>query len=124
MWKQIFQLFRKDSLTDEAFKEAIIMLKTSHIMFTDAVASLREKGRLEYDIYERDRQINKYERSVRRKIVTHLAISQNPDANHALVLTAIVIDIERIGDFTKNIVELAQDLPEVFDPSEIDDEQR
>ncbi|MFC1529408.1 PhoU domain-containing protein, partial [Gemmatimonadota bacterium] len=122
MWKQIFHLFKKESLTDEAFKEAIIMLKASQIMFTDAVASLREKGSLEYDIYERDRQINKYERDVRRKIVTHLAISQNPDANHALVLTAIVIDIERIGDFTKNIVELAQDIPDVFDPGEIDDD--
>ncbi len=122
MWKQIFQLFKKESLCDEAFNEAIIMLRTSQTMFSAAVGSLRRKGPLEFDIYERDRQINKYERDVRRKIVTHLAISQNPDANHALVLTAIVIDIERIGDFTKNIVELAKDLPEVFNAGEIDED--
>ena len=122
MWKQIFQLFKKESLCDEAFNEAIIMIKASQSMYKDAVASLRKEGSLDFDIYERDRQINKYERDVRRKIVTHLAISQNPDANHALVLTAIVIDIERIGDFTKNIVELAKDLPDVFNAGEIDED--
>jgi len=122
MWKQIFQLFKKDSLTDEAFAEAMVMLRESQSMFKDAVAFMRSGGTVDYDIYERDRQLNKYERDVRRKIVTHLAISSNPDANHALVLTAIVIDIERIGDFTKNMFELANDLPQPFDAAEIDDD--
>ena len=122
MWKQIFQLFKRESLCDEAFKEAIKMLRASQSMYIDAVTSLREEGSLEFDIYKRDREINKYERDVRRKIVTHLAISQNPDTNHALVLTAIVIDIERVGDITKNIVELAKDIPDVFNAGEIDED--
>jgi phosphate uptake regulator len=38
------------------------------------------------------------------------------------VIQAIVIDIERIGDYTKNIVELAVGLPEPFDGGELNEE--
>ena len=44
MWKQIFQLFKKDSLTDEAFAEAMVMLRESQSMFKDAVAFMRSGG--------------------------------------------------------------------------------
>jgi len=37
-------------------------------------------------------------------------------------LVSIVIDIERIGDYTKNIVELAAGLPEAFDGGELSEE--
>ncbi len=122
MWKEILQLFQKDSLCDEAFKESIIMLEESKRMFDAAVISLRREGQLSVDVMKRDKQLNKYERSVRRKILSHLAVASNPDANMALVLTAVVIDIERIGDFTKNIVELASECDHAFSAGEIDDD--
>jgi phosphate transport system protein len=46
-------------------------------------------------------------------------VSSKPDINIGLVLTAIVIDIERIGDYTKNIAELAATLEEPFDALEL-----
>lgn len=76
------------------------------------------------DIYERDRELNKFERRVRRKIVTHLSISSTPDVNTGLVIIAICIDIERIGDYAKNISELAVELEEPFDAGELDVELR
>ena len=42
--------------------------------------------------------------------------------NMGLVLTAIVVDIERIGDYTKNIMELAVALEAPFDGLELDDD--
>ena len=122
MWKQIIELFRSEGALQEAFDEAIIMLRASRDMFRDAVTQLHAEGALETDIYERDRQLNKYERSVRRKIITHMAVRPKPDINMALVLTAIVIDIERIGDYTKNIVEVASAVPGPFDGLELHDE--
>ena len=122
MWKQILTLFKGGGLSQEAFEEAILMLQASHSMHRDAVAALHEKGVMVADIYDRDRKLNKYERSVRRKILTHLTVSPKPDINLGLVITAIVIDIERIGDYTKNIVELAVGLPESFDGGELDEE--
>jgi phosphate transport system protein len=124
MWKDIIALFRRAGPCQEAFDETLVMLKTSHGMFHDAVASLHKKGHLIDDIYERDRQLNKYERSVRRKIVTHFSVSSRPDVNMGLVLTAIVVDMERVGDYAKNISELAVGLDEPFNAMELDDHVR
>ena len=122
MWKKLLSAFKTSGLHQEAFEEALLMLKASHTMHSDAVAALHQKGIMVADIYERDQQLNKYERSVRRKILTHFTVSPHPDINMGLVITAIVIDIERIGDYTKNIVELAVALPEAFDGGELHEE--
>ncbi|MFC1791258.1 phosphate uptake regulator PhoU [Gemmatimonadota bacterium] len=115
-------MFKGGGLSQEAFEEAVLMLQASHSMHRDAVAALHKKGVLTADIYERDRQLNKYERSVRRKVLTHLTVAPKPDINMGLVITAIIIDIERIGDYTKNIVELAAGSPEPFDGGELTQE--
>jgi phosphate transport system protein len=122
MWKEIVTLFKSGGPLQEAFDESVVMLRASHGMYDDAVAALRGQGPMEVDIYERDRALNRYERSVRRKIVTHMSVSAKPDITLGLVLTAIVIDIERIGDYTKNIVELAAGLESPFDALELSDE--
>lgn len=124
MWDRLKSLFRKESLCDEAFKESLDMLGQCLGMFEDAVASLRNHGVPVGDIYARDRMINKFQRRVRRNIVTHLAVSTNPDITSSLALTALIIDIERIGDYTKNIVELAAVHEKPFDGGELDDEIR
>ncbi len=120
MWSELLSLFKGGGLCHEAFQESLLALEESHRMYKDSVAALHAEGALVTDIYERDRSINKYERSIRRKIVTHLSVSTKPDINMGLVLTAIVIDIERIGDYTKNIAELAATLDEPFDALELD----
>ena len=122
MWSDILSLFKGGGACHEAFEESLLMLDESHGMYRDAVRALHEEGPYAEDIYERDRQLNKYERSVRRKIVTHMSVSAKPDINMGLVLTAIVIDMERIGDYTKNIAELAATLDEPFDALELNDD--
>lgn len=124
MWDRLKSLFSKETLCDEAFHESLVMLGQCLGMFQDAVASLRKEGALEVDIYARDRMINKYQRRVRRNIVTHLAVSTNPDITSSLALTAVTIDIERIGDYTKNIVELAALHTHPFDAGELDKDVR
>ena len=124
MWKDILALFRGGGLCEEAFDEALLMLETSRGMYRDSIRALHDKGALVTDIYQRDRIINKYERSVRRKIATHMSVSPKPDINMGLVLTAITIDIERIGDYTKNILELATGLDAPFDGLELDADVR
>jgi phosphate transport system protein len=122
MWKEIITLFRSSGPLQEAYDEALLMLRTSHGMFDDAVAALHSDHAMESDIYARDQQLNKYERDVRRKIVTHMSVATKPDINLGLVLTAIVIDVERIGDYTKNIVELAAAVEGPFDGLELHDQ--
>ena len=120
MWKKLLGLFEKDTLCDEAYKECLVMIRDSKEMFDIAIESLWREGGLDVDIYKKDRRINRFERKVRRDIVTHLAISNNPDITGALILTAVVIDIERIGDYAKNIAELASAHPNVFQGGELE----
>jgi Na+/phosphate symporter len=109
MFKDFFDMFRKESLLQQAYNRSQEMLEADLEMFLAATRSLREHddARIDIDIYAKDQLINAYEREVRRKVLTHLAVTSSRSIHACLVLVSIVIDIERIGDLTKNIVELA-----------------
>ena len=110
MLKELQQLFRRKNLIEEAMDASLEMLREDLEMFNESVKSLRHSDteELSFDIEEKDAKINEYEREVRKKVLTHLAVNDVSDLNPGLVLVSIVIDIERIGDYTKNIVDLAQ----------------
>jgi Na+/phosphate symporter len=114
MFKQFYELFRKDNLMQQAYDRSLEMLEADREMFLAASSSLREHddARIELDVYATDQMINAYEREVRRKVFTHLAVVSDRDLNAGLVLVSVVIDIERIGDYTKNIIELALHHPQ------------
>jgi phosphate uptake regulator len=113
MFKQLFKAFKAASPLDEAFNRSFEMLDLTYDMFVKAKKSLRESEDADpsININEMDIKVNKYERQVRRKVLRHLAISGSEDLYSGLVLTSIIIDLERIGDYTKNIVELAANFP-------------
>ena len=109
MLKDFLELFRKENLLKQAFARSQEMLEADREMFLAAIRSLRhhDDARIDIDIYAKDQLINAYEREVRRKVLTHLSVSSSRNILPGLMLVSIVIDIERIGDLTKNIVELA-----------------
>ena len=113
MWKEILAIFNKDTLLDQAYQRSYEMLDITHQMFQEARLSLRERNdnKLAEHIYDQDIAVNKFEREVRRKVLSHLAVSGTTDLYSGLVLVSIIIDVERIGDYTKNIVEMAQNHP-------------
>ncbi|MCP4899354.1 MAG: hypothetical protein GY906_20510 [bacterium] len=113
MFKEFFELFRKENLLQQAFERSREMLLTDQEMFLAAISSLREHddAKIELDIYAKDQLINAYEREVRRKVYTHLSVANDRNLHAGLVLVSVVIDIERIGDLTKNIVDLALNHP-------------
>ena len=113
MLKQIFEIFKSDSLYEQALSECHEMLDIDLSMFKASIESLRksDSSDINIDIYEMDKKINEFEREVRRKVMTHLAIGGKEDIGSGLVLVSVVIDIERIGDYTKNIYDLAVNHP-------------
>lgn len=89
------------------------MLRTDKEMFDASVKSLREEetSDVKVDIYKRDGEINRLEQEVRKKVLTHLAVSGQSELASGLTLVSIISDIERVGDYTKNIYELAKEHP-------------
>ncbi|UCF63015.1 MAG: PhoU domain-containing protein [bacterium] len=122
MFKQLMGIFRKDSLMDQSYKRSFQMLEITREMFLKAKKSLRhtEDNLIDIDIYNKDIEVNKYEREVRRNVLNHLILSGKENLPQGLVLVSIIIDIERIGDYTKNIVELALNHPDKLEIEEFE----
>lgn len=110
---ELYQVLRRDNSLTQAIERSSLMLDRTNAMFRASVSSLREgdaRART-LDIYQEDQLVNEYQRDVRRKVLQHLAVTGGLNLKAGLILTSIVIDIERIGDYTKNIVELADAHP-------------
>ena len=123
MFKQIFDMFKSDSLYEQALLECHEMLDIDKEMFNESINTLRnsDTADIPIDIYAMDRKINEFERDVRRKVMTHLAISGREDLGSGLILVSVVIDIERIGDYTKNIYDLACEHPKRLNAGSYED---
>lgn len=113
MLKEIIAVFKSDSLLDRAYKRSFEMLDLTYKMYLEAQNVLRhtDTNELDIDINDQDIAVNKYQREVRKDVFNHLAMSGTETLSSDLVLINIVIDVERIGDITKNIVEIAQGHP-------------
>jgi len=112
-FKELLELWRSDNLLTQALNASHSMLESTEEMFDASVKSLRQSdsGEMGVNVYEKDQIVNKYERKVRRKVLKHLAITGGAHIIPGLILTSIVIDLERIGDYTKNIKDLAMAHP-------------
>ncbi len=109
MIRDILNLLSRDNLQVQALSECYEMLDLCHEMFHASVNSLRNRddATVGVDIYKKDKKLNSFERDVRRKVMTHLSLGHTADISSGLTLVSIVIDMERIGDYTKNIYDLA-----------------
>jgi phosphate uptake regulator len=56
-----------------------------------------------------DQKVNRLEREIRRELVIHASVFGGIDTPTVLVYMSIVKDIERIGDYSKNLLDLALD---------------
>ncbi len=124
MLKKWLEIFKKDSLLDRAFERSYEMLDLTRTMFVKSRESLRkmEDNQIDIDIRDKDHEVNKYEREVRRDVFNHLAVRGTSTLSSGLALITIIIDIERIGDFAKNMVELAMTHPGKLSGGKFEDE--
>ena len=96
-------------------------------MFTDSIDALRsgEKNKVIKSIKQRDEKINQYQRDIRKKVVTYYSISKDVrNIDSGLVLINMVVDIERVGDYTKNILDLAKHYPKKLVSEKISEDLR
>ncbi|MHC4136182.1 MAG: PhoU domain-containing protein [Planctomycetota bacterium] len=117
MFREIFKLLAKDNLHVQALNQCYEMVDICHRMVLASMESLRRRddAAVDIDIYEMDKKLNAFERGVRRKVMTHLSLGHTADISSGLTLVSIVIDIERIGDYSKNIYDLAVNHPTRLD---------
>ena len=125
VFKDIVKLWNADNLLSQAWDESYKMMMMSNEIFTQAIKYLREGENKETikALKKRDVEINIFQRDVRRKVVTHYAISQDiDDLPNGLVLLNMVVDVERVGDYTKNILDLALNHPNIIKSEEFSED--
>jgi len=92
------------------------MLEDGRYMFETASNTLLAGTNPELvkeDLWATDKRINKLERRIRRRVVTHPTMHGTGAIASDLVLMSIVKDAERIGDYCKNIFDLSMMGPKV-----------
>ena len=114
VFKELIGIWKSKDLLDQAWSETHDMMLLSNEMFDTAIKYLRRGAELKEikKLKSRDKVINEYQQNVRKKVLTHFSISNNmSEFPSGLVLLNIVVDVERLGDYTKNILDLALYFP-------------
>jgi phosphate uptake regulator len=118
MLKQLLQMLGGKSPLNTMLAEFAQMIEKTEWMYDIAIQVLMRKKRPEdvrEEIYGKDKEVNEHQRSIRRKIVRHLTLQPGTDVPACMVLMSVVKDAERMGDFCKNIFELATMFDVTFD---------
>ena len=125
IFKNIINAWKSDDLLSQAWEESLSMLILSKKIFEKSINYLNSGVDIESvkDLKKRDITINDYHKSVRRKLVTHFSMSEN--SKHiasGFILAEMAVDIERIGDYCKNIsdITLTRESKINFDPVSIE----
>lgn len=112
MLKELISLFRSDQPLREMgtnFAEMLnltyeMTIQAGEIYFGDTVAPEDSNS-----LYRKDIQVNKLERRIRKEVIAHLSLSgSTPSLPYCLLLMSLVKDVERIGDYAKNLAEVRQ----------------
>jgi len=108
MLKELVALFRSKGPLQESgelFQEMLrlsleVVRKGGAVFFTGVAATPESREALQ----KGDVEVNRLERRIRRQLVIHLAAaSSSPDIPYCLLLMSLVKDVERIGDYGKEL---------------------
>jgi len=112
MLKSLANFFRGVDWTDAIIEIFDRMLERAETNFRLCADHLIEDASIETirdQVYATDREINAMEKDIRRRIIVHLAGSPSEhEIPTAFILTSLVKDAERIGDYVKNLYEVHQ----------------
>ena len=109
MLRELLAIFRSDKPLAEMGKNFAEMLRLTYemtikagdIFFGESLAP-DERTR----IYQQDVQVNKLERTIRKQLIAHLSLGHPASLPYGLLLMSLVKDVERLGDYAKNLSEV------------------
>jgi phosphate transport system protein len=110
MLREMMSLFRSNDAIAEMGENFSRMLALAHELtlaagtfFFDNPPTPDERT----SISRRDVGLNQLQRQIRKQVIAHLSLGDGrKDAPYCLLLMSLVKDVERIGDYCKNIVEV------------------
>jgi phosphate transport system protein len=112
MFRELIDAWRRKPILVQMCEGLVTMIRDDRWMFQSTTKLMLESDghdeALIQRVYDRDIEINKAERQVRKQLVEHLAFLPGSEVPTCLVLMSVVKDAERIGDYCKNILDIAR----------------
>jgi phosphate transport system protein len=109
MLRELLSIFRSDeplSVMGERFAEMLNLAQQMTLQAGDIYFRMDPEPEGRTRIYKADVQVNKLERTIRKLVIAHLSIRGNTASlPYCLLLMSLVKDVERIGDYAKNLAE-------------------
>ena len=128
MFSQLLDVFRRPNPLTEMATLFTEMMQTTYrmnrtagkLVFENEIRSGEKK-----ELFMADVSVNKNERELRRLAISHLAVGVDGSTiPYTLLLIHLVKDVERLGDYTKNLMELRDFYKDPFPSGSDADELR
>ncbi|MDP7040583.1 MAG: PhoU domain-containing protein [Myxococcota bacterium] len=110
MFEWLKSLGQQDEGLEQIQNEFLQMLEDGRHIFdasSNALLGGTNPSVIHDDLFDTDKRINKTEQLIRRQMVVHGSIHGSQTFPALLVFMSLTKDAERIGDFAKNLYELA-----------------
>ncbi|MCK5475417.1 MAG: hypothetical protein KAI71_02445 [Candidatus Pacebacteria bacterium] len=114
MFKKLKEVLQRENLLKQSFDTLEVMLNKNRETFKLVTDFLITGKEIHKNIHKEDRKINRYEMEIRKKILEHVSIDPEQDVTFALILLGATRDVERTGDFMKNIYDISLKLENDF----------
>jgi phosphate transport system protein len=111
MFANLSSFWKGGAFLTKALEEFKAMLDSTETMYGLVRGHLLEGTRqpdLEEKIRQIDKGVNDSQRDIRKRIIEHLSLQPTVDVNACLLLMSVVKDAERLGDYAKNLYEVAE----------------
>ena len=118
MFKNIVDYWKGKDFLTQVLEEFKFMLDNTEEMFNSVCRKLIDNEGapdLNDRIYSVDRKVNDIQKQIRKKIIEHLTIQPSVDVSASLLLMSVVKDAERLGDYSKNLLEVSNFLVKPID---------
>lgn len=128
MIKELLSIFRSDNPLHDMGEDFAEMMRLARELTTragDAYFGEPLSPEERTELYKRDVSVNKLQRTIRKRVIAHLSL-RGTAANlpYCLLLMSLVKDVERIGDYCKNLAELREIHPDPLPEGPLLDELR
>jgi len=112
IFNELFKMWNRADLMSQAMTDSHEMIDVAYRMFTTVKGMIREGAGKELfeEVKKEDYLLNHFEKSIRKKVFEHVSVNEKGDQDlySAILLATIVGDIERLGDYCKNMSEVAE----------------
>ncbi len=123
MLRELLSIFRSSeplSAMGENFAQMLRLTYESTLRAGDMFFRMQATPEERTWIYQQDVAVNMLERVIRKQVIAHLSVRGNAASlPYCLLLMSLVKDVERIGDYAKNLSEVPEVHPQALPDDEI-----